>query len=124
MRKIIVFIFLMFILSMCTACVNFFPIKVTGIVESESPRMRITMNTDSTKFGNEGELTQDDGSVTKIVFATSHGGFAIYEFNEDGQYGTNSTILYKGKCRQKDDTIILKVDDGSEIVLEKVDELS
>ena len=124
MRKITFWIFFVFILLMCTACVNFYPIKVTGTVESESPKMRITMNTDPTKFGNDGEITQDDGSIIKIVFATSHGDFAIYEFNEDGQYGTDSTILYKGKCRQKGDSIVLYVDDGSEIVLEKVVESS
>lgn len=114
----------MSILSICTACVNFFPITITGVLESETPKMRIVMADDPGKFGNDGELTQDDGSIIKIVFAASHGDFAIYEFNEDGQYGTYGTILYKGKCRQKGDTVILKVDDDTEIVLTKVSDLS
>ena len=124
MRKRTFWIFFISILLICTACVNFFPVTIDGVLESESPKMRITMNTDPHKFWSDGELTQDDGSVIKIVFADFHGDFAIYEFSEDGQYGTNGTILYEGKCRQKGDSIVLYVDDGSEIVLKKVDETS
>ena len=109
---------------MCTACVNFYPITITGVLESETPKMRITMNTDPHKFGSDGELIQDDGSVIKVVLSQGNGKFIIFQYQEDEQYGTGSTILYQGKCRQKGDTIVLYVDDGSEIVLEKVSTIS
>ena len=124
MRKGTFWIFFISILLICTACVNFFPVTIDGVLESESPKMRITMSTDPHKFGNDGELTQDDGTVIKIVFSQGNGKFTIFQYQEDGQYGTDSTILYEGKCRQKGDSIVLYVDDGSEIVLEKVDESS
>lgn len=127
MRKGTFWIFFISILLICTACVNFFPVTIDGVLESESPKMRITMSTDPHKFGNDGELTQDDGSVIKIVLSINHGSFCIYEFKEfqeNEMPGPNTPILYKGKCRQKGDSIVLYVDDGSEIVLKKVDESS
>ena len=124
MRKIVLFICFIFLLPMCTACVNFYPITITGVLESETPKMRITMNTDPHKFGSDGELIQDDGSVIKVVLSQGNGKFIIFQYQEDEQYGTGSTILYQGKCRQKGDTIVLYVDDGSEIVLEKVSTIS
>lgn len=127
MRKIVLFICFIFLLPMCTACVNFYPITITGVLESETPKMRITMNTDPHKFGSDGELIQDDNTVIRIVLSISHGSFCIYEykeFQENEMPGPNTPILYQGECRQKGDTIVLYVDDGSEIVLEKVVESS
>ena len=103
------------------ACVNFFPITINGTLESENPKMRIVMSDDPTKFGNDGELIQEDGTVVQIVFSVSHGDFFIFKFDEEGRYGTDAIVLFEGECRQKDDdTLILFVDDGSKIILKKV----
>ena len=128
MRRNIALVLCLSILLTCSACVNFFPITVRGVLESENPKMTIIMDGDGSTFGNYGELTQDDGSVIEIVLSISPSGFCIYEnkeFREDGLPGINTPKLFTGKCRQKGDTIrlILKDDEG-EIILKKVGDIS
>ena len=120
MKKRSVLIIVLLLSLMCSACVDFFPLSIDGTLESEDPKIRITLSEDPTKFGSDGELTLDDGTVVKIVFVKSHGSFTIYEFNENGEYGPDC-ILFKGKYRQKGDTLRLILDDDAgEIMLEKV----
>lgn len=107
------------------ACVNFFPITINGTLESENPKMRIVFLDDPTTGAKPGELVQEDGTVIEIVFRASHGDFFIFQANEEGRYGTDAIVLFEGECRQKDDdTLILFVDDGSKIILKKVEETS
>ena len=125
MRRKIILIFCIVILFILSACVDFFPITIDGTLESENPKMRIVMSDDPTKFGSDGELIQEDGTVVQIVFSVSHGDFFIFKFDEEGRYGTDAIVLFEGECRQKDDdTLILFVDDGSKIILKKVEETS
>ena len=121
MRKGIALIPFLIILLVCSAC-DVSPLNMEGTYESEEPKICIVTSTDPTQFGHNGELIQDDGSVVKIVLAGRHGKFFIYKFQEDGGYGPDDTILYSGEYKSKDDTIILKVDDGKEIILKKVEE--
>ncbi len=125
MRRKIILIFCIVILFILSACVDFFPITIDGTLESENPKMRIVMLNDPTTGANPGELVQEDGTVVQIVFSVSHGDFFIFKSNEEGRYGTDDIVLFEGECRQKDDdTLILFVDDGSKIILKKVEETS
>jgi len=126
MRKKMTLISFLSILLMCSACVDFSVITLSGTVESENPQICIAITNTSGGYGSPGKFTQDDGSEVEIVFSVFHGNFTIYEnkeFNENGMPGLNTPILYNGKYRQKGDTVILYVDDGTEIILKKVSEL-
>ena len=124
-EKKVILIFSFMMLLTLPACVNFFPITINGTLESENPKMRIVFLDDPTTGAKPGELVQEDGTVIEIVFMASHGDFFIFEANEEGLYGTEDIILFEGECRQKDDdTLILFVDDGSKIILKKVEETS
>jgi|GEM_PF-3776513 len=125
MKKKVILIFSFMMLLTLPACVNFFPITINGTLESENPKMRIVFLDDPTTGAKPGELVQEDGTVIEIVFRASHGDFFIFQANEEGRYGTDAIVLFEGECRQKDDdTLILFVDDGSKIILKKVEETS
>lgn len=124
MKKTLIFTYCLLILLLCSACVDFYPLRIDGILESETPQMQIVVSEDATKFGNDGELTDNNGAIVKIVFTAMHGDFIIYKFQEDEQYGINSTILFSGKYKLKGDTLILNCDDGSKIILKKVENLA
>ena len=124
-EKKVILIFSFMMLLTLPACVNFFPITINGTLESENPKMRIVFLDDPTTGAKPGELVQEDGTVIEIVFRASHGDFFIFQANEEGRYGTDAIVLFEGECRQKDDdTLILFVDDGSKIILKKVEETS
>lgn len=111
----------MLVLLLCSGCVDFTPLNIEGILESENPKIRIVIS-DDPGFGHDGELIQDDNAVVKILFTGRQGKFFIYKYQEDKAYGTNSTILFRGSYKIKDDTLILKTEDGSKIILKKNDE--
>ena len=105
-----------FLLAGCG--VNFPPMKdYYGTLESDDPHIIITMYGDRKE--NVGELILDDGTNKKIVIVTMHGSFCIFEYNEEGNYGTDSIMLYNGTYSVGMNKIILKTDDGKKIVLKE-----
>lgn len=110
------------LLILCTGCVDFHPVYMGGVYESEDGRLRIYDYNDPGKPGDEGELVLIDGSIQKISFSVSHGDFTIDRFREDGLYSVDD-IIYRGKARERGDTVTLYVNDGSKIVLKKVADL-
>ena len=85
-----------------TSCVNF-TIIPSGKWVSDSPEMYIEMDVPiSTKitgiadqYEHVGELKNEDGSVTKILFRGVAGGFTIYVYHNVGIYEMKDEI-YKG----------------------------
>lgn len=117
---------LIMVFSMCS-CVNFYSFTTHGVFESENPKIRLYLGVDATSsgFGHYGEWEQENGDIIKICYASSHGQFRIYEFNEEEIYSSSiTTKFFAGKVRPKNEnTLVLKADDGTTIVLKKVAEL-
>ena len=118
------------------SCVNFYPFNTPGVFESEDPEMIIYFDfgddtpVDRTEpdvvrgFGRRGKLTKEDGSVVDIIYSSSHSAFKIFEVSEEWTLRRDDPVLYSGVARPRgDNTLVLKVDDGSEIILNKVSEL-
>jgi len=122
MNKKITLSFCILVLIIFSSCVDFNPLKIDGTWESTNPKIRFVISTDPYKFGNDGEFTKDDGTVIKIVFSAARGRFFIWEADEEKKYGTDAICLFKGKYKHRGETLILFVDDGSRIVLKKVED--
>ena len=125
MKKIVATICLLCMFVSLSACVNWFPIKFSGIVESEDPHIRILLNLDPHLDINcNAEWIQDDGTVQKMHFGKGQGQFIMYRYREDGFYGIDDDdIIFRGDYRCKEDTLILFLEDGSEITLKKTAEV-
>lgn len=92
--------------------------------ESESPNMYIEIGKEletpvsgyADSSANIGEITDEDGSTTKIHFNALHGNFSIFEYDEDWDYSPGDELFY-GEYKLKGDTLVLKCNDGTEIIL-------
>lgn len=115
---------------LATSCVSFVPRIPDGRWESDSPKMYIetgvpisTLRTGvADKYEDVGGLYNDDGTITKLFFVSAHGSFSIWKYHADGNYQAEEGPIYTGFYELKDDTLTLKLQDGTEIVLTRVGE--
>lgn len=120
MKKTILIIVSLSFLLLC-GCVNYPLYDHYGVWESEDPKMRIDMTSgDTSVFGYDGILINEDGSVVPIVYNDLHGQFCIFEYQGEDSRGAIGTELYYGTFKVKKDKLILKTYDGKEIILRKV----
>ena len=105
-----------------SSCVNFRPLNIRGLLESDNPSMRIEIVSNSV-HGYIGEYKQKNGDVVKITFEARKGDFKIYEFQEDDDYVGKDIVLFEGEYRVRGKTLILKCDNGDEIILKKIADL-
>lgn len=118
MKKILTLSLVIMLLCCISACSLAPQIDQEGVYKSENPRMRITM----IKFNPDepnGIIVNSDGSISKILFKSMHGNFAISYYDEDGESYIDNKYI-SGTCYQDEDSIILKTDEGEEIVLTEV----
>ena len=95
-----------------------------GIFENNDYGIRINIHRYAIEQYDYGEITSKDNSKTKIVFLTFRNTFCICEYQSDGSYLIDGTeILFKGTFTTKGDSITLDLNDGTQIVLNKVAEL-
>lgn len=71
------------------------------------------------QWGDEGELTLENGEAVKIVFRGMHGKFHIYAFREDGIYETDAETYFEGTYYIEGDMLVLEDKTGVEIRLDK-----
>jgi hypothetical protein len=122
MKKFFTVILCFVVLFQC-GCVNYPYYEASGVWESENPKIKIIIDNDSSHWGDYGILTNDDGSNTKIVFKALHGQFIIYKYQQNGQYGLDSSmVLFKGTFKTRKESLILKTEDGQKIILKRTSE--
>ena len=96
-----------------------------GVFENNDYGIKINIYSYASERYVYGEILNKDNSKTKTVFLTFCDTFWICEYQSDGSYSANdSNILFQGKYIPKGDSIELNLNDGEQIVLNKVSELS
>ena len=120
MKRIILIIVSLCFLLFCGCSAYYTVYDHYGVWESEDPKMRIIMGVNgSDVFGDDGILINEDGSVTPIVYFDLHGYFTIYEYRGEALRGDPTTELFDGILRAKNNTLILKPEDGKEFIYGK-----
>ena len=98
--------------------------KTYGVFENAEYGIKINRYSVPDDRYDHGEILKKDGTKTKIVFMYYRDDFWICEHREDGSYVLDGTVdLFEGKWLSTGDAITLKLNNGSEIVLNKTAEL-
>ena len=130
MKKFFCLILIVSIVFLACSC-TIYKIKPNGVYVSEDGNIVINLKPECSKiienpqpeyseyYGYSGKFKDADGSFFEISFESHHGDFIIWKHNIQGQNGKTAEILLKGKCRQKEESLILYLEDGSNIVLIK-----
>ena len=108
-----------------SSCVNFYPLP-NKTFESETPYIYVSLN-DPLYGGYKGQIENEDGEIIEVIVEFFHGAFNIYRYepNMPDAGGLGDELLRgKYRYRERKNVLVFYLDDGSEIILMPIEEIS